>query len=493
MFERFRNWFSAKRTERRLSDARPVRVVRAKYDAAQTTTENANHWANADNLSADSANSLAVRKKLRERARYEVANNSYARGIILTLANDTVGTGPRLQMLSPDAGRNREIEARFAAWASARRLPEKLRTMRMAKCVDGEAFGVFYTNADMADEVSLDVRLVESDQVSTPYVTILDPLAIDGLETDAYGNVTRYAILRYHPGDTSVSWSDQADWWPASSVLHLFRMDRPGQHRGVPEIAPALPLFAELRRYTLATIAAAEVAADLAVLLHSDMPPDGSADLVAPLDTVPYERRMMTTLPMGWDATQIKPEHPSTVYGDFIERIINEIARCLNIPLNVALCNSSKYNYASGRLDHQVYFKSILVEQKYFETAALDRIFRQWFREAAIVYGWDRTIATPHQWFWDGYEHVDPSSEADALATRLACGATTLPAEYARAGLDWEAELATGAKAMGVTVEEYQALIRLKTFGAAAAVQPSFPPIANGSGKSNGRFSGAHA
>jgi hypothetical protein len=28
------------------------------------------------------------------RARYEVANDSYARGIVLTLANDVIGTGP---------------------------------------------------------------------------------------------------------------------------------------------------------------------------------------------------------------------------------------------------------------------------------------------------------------------------------------------------------------------------------------------------------------
>jgi len=38
------------------------------------------------------------------RARYEVANNAYARGIVLTLANDVIGTGPRLQMLSEKAG-----------------------------------------------------------------------------------------------------------------------------------------------------------------------------------------------------------------------------------------------------------------------------------------------------------------------------------------------------------------------------------------------------
>ncbi len=46
------------------------------------------------------AGSVNVRRILRNRARYEVANNSYARGIVLTLANDVIGTGPRLQMLA---------------------------------------------------------------------------------------------------------------------------------------------------------------------------------------------------------------------------------------------------------------------------------------------------------------------------------------------------------------------------------------------------------
>ncbi|MEX0653677.1 MAG: hypothetical protein WD151_06095, partial [Phycisphaeraceae bacterium] len=63
----------------------------ARYDAAQTTAENARHWAMADSLSADSAASADVRRKLRERSRYEVANNSYAKGIVLTLANDCIG------------------------------------------------------------------------------------------------------------------------------------------------------------------------------------------------------------------------------------------------------------------------------------------------------------------------------------------------------------------------------------------------------------------
>ncbi len=46
------------------------------YDAVQTTPENRRHWANADHMSANAANSPHVRREARSRARYEAANNS---------------------------------------------------------------------------------------------------------------------------------------------------------------------------------------------------------------------------------------------------------------------------------------------------------------------------------------------------------------------------------------------------------------------------------
>jgi capsid protein len=60
---------------------------------------------------------------------------------------------------------------------------------------------------------------------------------------------------------------------PARLVLHWFTPDRFGQLRGIPEITPALPLFAQLRRYTLATLTAAEIAAMLAGVMQTNLPP----------------------------------------------------------------------------------------------------------------------------------------------------------------------------------------------------------------------------
>jgi len=444
-------------------------VIRARYDAAVTTDENRRHWANADGLSADAAASPEVRRLLRNRARYEVANNSYAKGIVLTLANDVIGTGPRLQMLTDSPEANQRIEREFARWAKAVGLAEKLRTMRMARASDGEAFAILASNPRLPVPVKLDVRLIEADQVTTPDLSILDPNAIDGIVFDELGNPVEYHVLKVHPGDTRAGAGLGLDYdrLPAESVIHYFRADRPGQSRGIPDITPALPLFAQLRRYTLAVIAAAETAADFAAVLYSDAPPDADDEQQPePMDMIELEQRMATVLPNGWKLGQVQAEQPATTYGEFKKELLNEIARCLNMPFNVAAANSSAYNYASGRMDHQTYFKSIRVEQDHLEDVVLDRILAAWISEAVLVEGLlpqparTRDAEFPHQWFWDGHEHVDPAKEATAQATRLASHTTTLAAEYARAGRDWESELRQRAKEvalmreLGLTTEQ---------------------------------------
>ena len=450
MFSRIKSLFS--RTPRRdLSAGQALRMLRARYDAATTNNENRRHWANADGLSANAANSPEVRRVLRNRARYEVANNSYARGIVLTLANDVIGTGPRLQMLTRDAEANRRIEQEFMRWSKATGLAERLRTLRMARAADGEGFAILTSNPLLPTSVQLDLRLVEADQVTSPDLLPLGTDQVDGIVFDAAGNPVEYHVLKAHPGDASALAIRDYDRIPSEAMVHLYRCDRPGQARGVPDITPALPLFAQLRRYTLAVIAAAEIAALPGGVLYTDAPPNGESDPVEPMDLIELERGTLMTMPGGWKMGQIKAEQPTTSYGEFKREILNEIARCLNMPFNVAAGNSSGYNYASGRLDHQTYFKAIRVEQSHLEAAVLDRILAAWFDEAALIpgllpAGLGPIAEWPHQWFWDGHEHVDPAKEASAQAMRLANHTTTLADEYARRGLDWEMQLRQRAK-----------------------------------------------
>jgi lambda family phage portal protein len=432
-------------------------LVRARFDAAQTTPDNRKHWSNADPLSADAAASPEVRRTLRNRARYEVANNSYARGIVLTLANDVIGTGPRLQMLlgdGQDAGANRTIEAEFGRWAKAVGLAEKLRTMRQARAQDGEAFALLFNNGNLDSPVKLDLRLIEADQVTTPNPPLPPANAVDGIVFDEFGNPTEYHVLKEHPGaSTALSTSGRHERVPAASMIHWFRCDRPGQSRGLPDILPALPLFAQLRRYTLAVIAAAESAANIAVLMKTNAPAGGEAAEVEPMTEMEFAPNMAVFTPEGWEPSQVKAEQPATTYDMFKREILNEIARCLNMPYNIAACNSSGYNYSSGRLDHQTYYKSIRVEQAHIEAVVLDRIFAAWLAEAVKVFSLGDIGDAPRQWFWDGHEHVDPQKEAAAQAQRLGSHTTTLATEYARQGKDWETELRQRAKEIALMKE----------------------------------------
>ncbi|MFV0442867.1 MAG: phage portal protein [Planctomycetaceae bacterium] len=394
--------------------------LRARYDAAATTDNNRRHWLFADGLSANAAKSPEVRRTLRNRARYEVANNSYARGIVLTLANDVVGTGPRLQLLTEDPAANRRVEQEFQRWARAVRLAEQLRTMRQACAEDGEAFAILTSNERLPGAVQLDLRLVEADQVTTPDLRLNNPDAVDGIVFDVDGNPIEYHVLRQHPGDTNIVGFGQAyDRIPAALMIHLYRIDRPCQARGIPELTPALPLFAMLRDYSLATLDAAKAAAYFAGIIYTDAPPNGETDAVEPMDPIELERNVLLTMPGGWKMSQLHAEHPSGTYAEFKHEVLNEIARCLNMPFNIAAGNSSGYNYASGRLDHQTYFKAIRVEQSHIEAVVLDRILAAWLDEAVLIPGLLPTgvgsIADwPHQWFWDGHEYVDPAKEANA-------------------------------------------------------------------------------
>jgi capsid protein len=142
----------------------------------------------------------------------------------------------------------------------------------------------------------------------------------------------------------------------------------------------------------------------------------------------------------------------------------------MQIPVNLLIGDSSKHNYASGRLDHQSYYRNIHVEQSLCERIVLRPIFDAWYREACRL----RLFIPPHnafplqrtgdQWkrvfptgggsisaeaacfFWDGVEHVDPMKEAKAAVARIDSRVSNLAIECSKLGRDWEDVLTQAAK-----------------------------------------------
>jgi lambda family phage portal protein len=354
-------------------------------------------------------------------------------------------------MLTQSPAVNQAIEREFDRWSDAIRLPEKLRTMRMALCVDGEAFALLTTNPKLSTEIKLDLRLIEADQVTTPGLAATDPNVVDGIVFDTAGNPVEYHVLREHPGDLLLTTGLEYDRVPAEFVIHLFRPDRPGQVRGIPELTPALPLFSMLRRYGLAVLGAAETAATFAGILYTDAPANGEAEDAEPFESIELEHRALVTMPSGWKMAQLEAQQPTTNHPEFTRTVLSEICQAVAIPYNVAWGDSSGHNYASGRLDGQTFAKNLAVQRQMFEQVVLDRILSAWLDEAVLIPElWPEPIGAmpdwPHQWFWNGQEHVDPLKEANAQEIRLRNHTTTLAHEYAVLGRDWEAEIRQRAR-----------------------------------------------
>lgn len=410
------------------------KMVKARYDAAQTTVENVRHWAMADALGPDSANSATVRRTLRMRSRHECANNCYAGGAVQSLANDIVCTGPRLSIKIDDREAARAIEAAFARWFRAARMPIKLQTMVKSRVRDGEAIGLLVNNTKLRSEVMLDVRLVEADLLCSPTGRQDGPLFVDGIEYDEAWNPVTYHLLDQHPGEAIGQPKSIA--YDASKVLHTYREDRPGQSRGIPELTAALPLFAFLRSMTLATVTAAEHAASYAAVMQTTLiPDDGGAAELSGADSMDIERGAIGVLPEGWEMKQFEAKHPNSTYQEFKGEVLDEIGRILQMPSNVIRGTSRGFNYASGRLDHQIYRRNIMVYRQDLEHSVLDQILHAWLEEARLVdlvpAKYRDLLELPHVWLWPGFFHVDPNKEATAQQQRMANLTSTLSDELA--------------------------------------------------------------
>lgn len=482
LFSTIRGWFGGSTRPAPVTKAKPPQG-RGRYDAARNAPENAEYWANADALSANAANNPVVRNTLRNRSRYEAQNNGYCKGLIRGRRNDLIGTGPRLQVAMPEtwtetyedpdfgvdqqrevttpAGAARTVERLFRKWMEAADIAQDLRIMSETTDRDGETFAVMVTNPGVDDAVKLDLRLYEAEECSTPDLMWNDPLRIDGIVFDRHLNPVEYHFLKRHPGDNGWLPTWEYDHVPAQHVIHWFDADRPRQARGIPTGTPSLPLFSQLRRFTLATLTGAEVASNIAGILETELPPN-SADEDAPtfetMDQVPIPRGSLLTAPAGWKLNQFDPKQPSTGYKEFKAEILTEAGRAFNASRNESTGSSAEYNYSSGRLDHLPKQRGVKIDRDRLRLTALNRIFRAWHAEASFRTGYLPKDLPPidlwdWSWQWDGFDSIDRQKDAQADDIELANGTKTLGDVLAEDGRDWEEHLRSRARQLAAAAK----------------------------------------
>src|SRR5262249_7909198 len=278
---------------------------------------------NADGLGPNAAYIEGIRETLRRRGRYETTNNSYLKSLVRSVAYDLVGTGPRPQLAFPtakvSAEDTRKVEMRYAKWARRNKLARKYRTMHKALTRCGAGLLLFDNNDLSKDRVKFTVRGVEVDQLRTPPQYAGDLNVIDGIRLDSSGNPIEYYFLRNHPGENALFFGLSPNHYvtvPADKVVHWYVEDRPGQQHGIPEITPALPLMAKLRRYSDATLTAAEFASMVMGILKTTLPPGEGVKTIDDWTFFEAVRGALLSAPAGWEPDPMKAEQPTTTFPE---------------------------------------------------------------------------------------------------------------------------------------------------------------------------------
>lgn len=404
--------------------AKPRNRIRPGYDAAQSGDPHLDRWfIGADSRGPNNSVSYGVRKRLRERCRYESDNHSFLNGLITTKVNAFIGTGPKLQVETDDEKLNSRIESEFTAWSRAVNLPQLLRAIARARIVDGEGFFEFVTAAHLHTPVKLFPRCLECDYFHDPWrLENTDPDYADGIKYSPQGFPVTYRRLKSHPGEYYLSkhrrWDH--DDLPASGVVQWANLPRPDQRRGTPEIASALILCVALRRFLQSTLDSADVQSKFAGILKStvaafaESPAESDDDFMhVPLPT----SSGLMTVPEGWDVQTLQNTAAGiTGFAEFVEEIQKQIARCLGVPFQEAVGSSKDSNFASARMDGLRFNKLNDILRDDFACRVLDHIFVQWLREARAIpeYFGPVPLTLPHRFAWDRHTPVDEVKAAEA-------------------------------------------------------------------------------
>ena len=407
------------------------KFTKAQYDAALHTRRNAEQWKYIDYWNSDQSLSPEVRRTLRARSRYECENNSWLSGMIVSHAETIIGTGARLQIHGLGEESN-DYEKAFSEWAKSVNLWKTIRTAICTEIRDGEAFIQLTNRPHNANPCKLYPLLLDAERICSPdsAVDTDDDFQADGIFFDKCLVPVRYSVAQEHPSViTSKHYNVDADY-----MCHLFRQERPEQHRGAPLIASALPSIAMLRAYTIAMLAKMENSASVAGVLKPD-PSVIDADSLAdpPFSEFSMPQRSWVTLPSGYSMEQYQLQNPTDSQQSFAMSVKIECARCILATRNVVLGDSSTYNYSSARLDMQSYDRAIAVQREEIVNVILDKVFRQWWLEM------HPTEDVPaHDWFFEAREYINPSQEANAEKTRLETGTVSYQALCAEHGRDWQ-------------------------------------------------------
>lgn len=422
---------------------------------------------------------------LRQRSRDLTRNNPLAASAIKTKLVNVVGTGFLMKShvdrdvlnLTDDQADQLEadIEREYRLFWQSKDLdisrisngPDLTRLVYQQTLENGDVFVVLPRVQIPGAAYSLRLQTIEADRVCNKDNAADSSVLSGGVKKDKYGAPVEYHIMRQHPGAVlSGALNFEWDVIPAfgektglRNIIHLYNPTRPGQTRGVPDIAPVVEALKQLGRYTEAEIMAAVVSGMFTVFIETPTGDTGETifdytDLGGEVGQAAGDKDMklgnglVMNLAEGEKVHDTNPGRPNTSFDAFVTSIVRQIGAALGIPFEI-LVKQFNASYSASRAALLAMWQYVMAERRWLCDNFLKPIFEVWFYEAVVTgrinapgFFSDPAIKAAYL----GCEFIGPSkgqineqAEVKAAIERVGAGLSTLARETAElTGADWE-------------------------------------------------------
>lgn len=455
------------------------------YDGASKKKRSLKSWVTmGSDADSDILPDLAT---LRERSRDLVRNNPLAGGAIKTKVTNVIGTGLRFQSridrkilgLSDE-----QAEALESTIEREWRLFWDSKDIDLARAMNGHAVTrmVYRQEKENGDvfillprkkragcAYDLKLQVVEADRVCNKDSAMDSETLAGGIEKDADGAPVKIHIMKYHPG--ALVTSGKQEWQVRDAfnsktglrnIIHFYNPTRPGQSRGMPDLAAVIEPFKQLGRYTEAEIMAAVVSGFFTVFIESDIgglsggPLDNAFNYTddtagrsnADDKDLKLGNGLILELAQGEKVHDSNPGRPNTNYDQFVLSILRQIGVGLELPFEI-LVKHFTASYSAARAALLELWKYVLTERQILADNFLRPVQEVWMYEAVAAgriaapgFFSDPAIRKAYlggTWVGPAKGQIDEFKEMRAAKERLATRLSTLADETAElTGGDWE-------------------------------------------------------
>lgn len=421
-------------------------------------------------------------KLLRERSRDLFMGSPLATGSLKRIRTNVVGSGLVLNSqidydflgLSPEEAMAWEAntEREFKLWADTQNCDAsrmmtfgQMQSLALISALmNGDSFAALPIIKRPGSVYDLRVLLIEADRVCNPNPMPQGKDIAGGVEVDKFGAPVRYYIAKKHPESSALLL--KRDWQPVEvfgkktgrrNILHIYQdLERIGQRRAVPLLAPVIETLKQLTRYTEAELMASVVAGMFTVFVKTTTPenPLGNSipaqDRVDDEDSNSYEmgNGAIVGLGEGEDVEIANPGRPNAAFDGFVMSLCRWIGVALELPFEL-LVQHFTASYSASRAALLEAWKMFRMRRKWLTLQFCQPIYEEWLAEAvakgrvhapgffsdpAIRAAWSGA-----EWYGPSQGQLNPLMEANAARVRIEEELSTREREAAEiTGESWE-------------------------------------------------------